>query len=174
MLASPSYYILSMLAWYTPQVEQITRQMRHLTTLNMSLVCCMVRLVRLAYLILQTQTMDVEVFIHTQQLRTLWEDSRERMENFVRSPFLILATWCQINFRHQLRRKYQSNPGRWRSVIPSCFTTAKFIHIDEPEWRGAWNRSLSDEIHESLASYQSFSISGQSMCLPLSTSSFKR
>jgi hypothetical protein len=42
MLASPSYYILSILSWYTPQVEQITHQMGHLTTLNMSLVCCMV------------------------------------------------------------------------------------------------------------------------------------
>ena len=75
------------------QVEQISRQMRHLTTLNMSLVCCMVNLIRLAYLILQIQTMDVTVFIRTRQLRTLWEDSRERMENFVRSSFLILAAW---------------------------------------------------------------------------------
>jgi len=98
MLASHSYYILSILASYTPQVEQIIRQMRHLTTLNMSLVCCTVHLIRLAYLILQTQTVDVEVFVHTRKLRTLCEDSRERMENFVRSPFFILATWYQIKF----------------------------------------------------------------------------
>jgi hypothetical protein len=66
--------------------------MRDLTTLDASLVCCMVHLIRLAYLILQIQTMDVDVFVRTRQLRILLEDSRERMENFVR--YLIILNLC--------------------------------------------------------------------------------
>ena len=96
MLASASYQIRSTLTWYTPQVEQISRQMRHLTTLNMSLVCCMVHLIHLTYLILQIQTMDVDVSVHTWQLRTLLEDSRERMENFVRYSLITLNLYYLV------------------------------------------------------------------------------
>ncbi|KIM73320.1 hypothetical protein PILCRDRAFT_829263 [Piloderma croceum F 1598] len=76
--------------WSFMLVEQISRQMRHLTTLNMSLI----------------QTMDVDVFVHTRQLRTLWEDYRERMENFASTAEKIPIKSWEIESDEKLETEY--------------------------------------------------------------------